>query len=230
MTPSPPASAWLSRAGNGFQMSRRRKSTKAVINTGMVRGSSRTASSIPATSSITIRPGSLIPSVRSTRDPAQRPRIVTTTSVHRSAGRLNGMSQRAMRVMKLPTVPGTAGEYPAPATLATMKARRSASPRLLLPDQLVAVHLDEGDLGEASWSEAPIPQQHNAVDLGRLTGEPALERKGLIGARAIHEDGLHGPAEGLLPRPGEAILGLLNERRALGHHRLRHLVGHRRSR
>ena len=46
---------------------------------------------------------------------------------------MNGMSQSAIRVTKLPTVPDATGEYPAPPTVATASASRSTGPRLLAP-------------------------------------------------------------------------------------------------
>ena len=44
-----------------------------MIRTGIVRGRRSTESSMPATSSITMRLGSFVPSTRSTREPAQMP-------------------------------------------------------------------------------------------------------------------------------------------------------------
>ena len=61
MTPSPPVRAWLSRAGKGFHTSKRRKRKNATRSTGMVRGRKRTDSAMPATSSITMMPGSFWP-------------------------------------------------------------------------------------------------------------------------------------------------------------------------
>jgi hypothetical protein len=66
-------------------------------------------------------------------------------------------------VRKLPIVPGATGEWPAPPAVATSQARRSVAVRpevragFLFPDQLVAVYLDDGDLGEASYDEPRIP-------------------------------------------------------------------------
>jgi hypothetical protein len=109
MTPMPPLSAWLSRAGNGFQMSNRRKSRNAVTSTGIERGNPITERSMPATSSITITPGSLRPSTRSTREPAHRPTSVTTTSATMRPNVVHGRSQMKIRVTKLPTVPDAIG-------------------------------------------------------------------------------------------------------------------------
>src|SRR5439155_13756165 len=230
MTPSPPVSNWLSRAGNGFQISKRRKRTKAVRRTGMVRGSVRTESSMPATSSITMTPGSFVPSTRSTREPAHIPSAVTAMSVASRAGWLNGMSQRATRVRRLPTVPGATGQRPAPPTLAMARARRSERTGRLLSDQFVAVHLDDGDLREAPRPERGITQQHDPIDLGRLPGQTPLEGEGRIGTGAVHEDGPPRAEERLLARPGEPVLGLLHQGGALRHQRRGHLPGHARRR
>src|SRR4026209_2145865 len=191
MTPIPPLSAWLSRAGNGFQMSNTRKSRNAVTSTGIERGSPITESSMPATSSITITPGSLRPSTRSTREPAQRPTSVTTTRVTRRPNVVHGRSQMKTRVTKLPTVPEAIGAEAAPKTLAARKAARSRRPSGLFPDELVTVYLDDRDLREAARSQPSVAQQHHAVDLGRLSRGAALEGKRRIRARPVHQ---HGPA------------------------------------
>ena len=115
-------------------------------------------------------PGSFVPSTRYTREPAHIPSAVTAMSVPSSAGWLNGMSQRATRVTRLPTVPGATGQRPAPPTLAMAKARRSETSGRLLSDQFVAVHLDDADVREAPRSERGITQQHDPIDLGRLPG------------------------------------------------------------
>src|SRR5574337_842016 len=54
--------------------------------------------SMPATSSITIRPGSFLPSARSTREAAQMPAEITTTSVIANDTRVNGTSHRTTAV------------------------------------------------------------------------------------------------------------------------------------
>src|SRR5581483_1877401 len=230
ITPMPPVRAWLSRAGNGFQMSKRRKSRNAVTSTGMLRGSgSRTTErSMPATSSMTITPGSLRPSARSTREPAQTPSTVTTASATTMRGRVRGRSQIATAVTRLPTVPDATGEYPAPNTLATTKASRSRMLSGLFGDELVAVHLDDVDVCEASRREPAVAEQHVPVDLGRLARGAPLERKGGIRARPVHQHGLSRAHERLLPRPGEGVLEILHLLGALGHHLGRHLVRHRR--
>src|SRR5713101_6530113 len=181
MTPAPPPIDWLSRAGNGFQTSKMRKSTKAVARTGNVRGNVRTDTSMPAISSITITPGYLTPRTRSTRGAAQMPTATTATSVQKRVQRSNGMSQSPTRATKLPAVPGTTGEYPAPPTLARAKARRSTSPSLL-SHQLVTVHLRDLHLREVPRLELRIAQQHHAIDLRGLAGQSPLEGEGGIGA------------------------------------------------
>src|SRR4029453_16035117 len=101
----------------------------------------------------------------------------TATNVAKRAGWLNGMSHSATRVTKLPTVPGTTGEHPAPPALAMAKASRSTKPGRLLSDQFVAVHLDDGNVCEASWPSPSIAQEDDAVDFGRLPGQPSLARE-----------------------------------------------------
>ncbi len=64
---------------------------------------------MPATSSITMTPGSFLPSARSTREPAQMPTRVTTTSATRMRSGVSGRSQIATTVTKLPTVPDATG-------------------------------------------------------------------------------------------------------------------------
>src|SRR5262245_33368123 len=137
------------------------------------------------------------------------------------------MSHSAIRVTKLPTVPGTTGEQPAPPALAMAKARRSMKPGCLLSDQFVAVHLDDGNVCESSWPKRRIAQEDDAVDLGRLPGHASLEGKCGIGSRSVDEDGLTRPEERLLARPGQSILSLLHERGAFCHDGSRDLIGHR---
>src|SRR5262245_7825229 len=208
-------------------MSKMRKRKNAATSTPMVRGSVKTDRIMPATSSMTTTPGSFVPSARSTRPPAQIPRRVAATKVAKRAGWLNGMSHSAISVTKLPTVPGTIGEHPAPPALAMAKASRSTKPGCLLSDQFVAVHLDDGNVCESSWPVRRIAQEYDAVDLGRLSGHASLERKRRIGSVTVDENGLTRPEEGLLARPGEPVLSLLDERGTFCHDLGRHLVGHR---
>src|SRR5688572_13995401 len=231
MTPRPPCSSWSCRAGNGFQMSKRRNSRKAVTSTGMVRGRKSTDTSMPATSSITMIPGSFASIARSTREPAQIPTSVTIASVTRRANVVKGMSQSAIRVTRLPTVPDATGEYPAPPTVARASASWSTGPSLLaLADQFVAVDLGDRHVREAPRREPAVAQQHDTVDLGRLASQPPLEGKGAIRARPVHQHGLARAVERLLARPGEPVLRLLDESRALGHHLGGHLIRHVRRR
>src|SRR5262249_22182077 len=185
--------------------------------TGKVRGSQRTESIMPATSSITITPGSSTPSSRSTRDPAQMPTSVTPASVAPRLASVNGIHQSATSATRLPTVPGATGEYPAPPTLATTSASRSVRPARSARDQLVAVHLYDRDVGEAPGLERAVAQQHHAIDLRRLARQTSFERERRIGAPPVDEDGLPRAVELLLARPREAVLRLLHEPGALLH-------------
>src|SRR5439155_20656876 len=87
----------------------------------------------------------------------------------------------------------------------------------LFSDELVAVHLDDADISKASGAEVRITQIDDAVDLRGLPGRAPLEGEGGIGARAIHEDRLPRPEEGLLSRPGQPVLKLLHLLSALRH-------------
>ena len=70
----------------------------------------RTDSVMPATSSMTIEPGSLVPAAASATCAAHVPRTVTTTkNTSRPAGE-NGTSQRIATATALPAVPGAIGE------------------------------------------------------------------------------------------------------------------------
>ena len=75
----------------------------------MVRGRKRTDSAMPATSSITMMPGSFWPTARSTRPPDQMPSKVTASVVQTSAMGVNGMSHSRTRATALPTVPEATG-------------------------------------------------------------------------------------------------------------------------
>src|SRR5207244_1771203 len=73
MTPSPPRTRWLARAGNGLTVSKSRNRRNPVTSVGSVSGNASTESVIPATSSMTIAPGSLLPRPRSARCAAHVP-------------------------------------------------------------------------------------------------------------------------------------------------------------
>src|SRR3990172_5470993 len=227
MTPRPPTSTWLCRAGNGLTMSRTLKQKKATIRTPTVLGRTITESIIPATSSITINPGSFRPERRSIRPPAQMPAKMTPTRVTPREKVENGMSQRRKAAKRLPAVPGATGASPAPPAVAIAKARRSVS---RLAHELVSLNLDDADPGEAPGGERAVAQVHDPIDLGRLPRHSPLPRERGILARAVHQDGLNGPVQTLLALPDDAVLGVLNDPRPLGHPLGRHLVGHCRRR
>ena len=110
MTPRPPRARWLTRAGKGFTMSKILNRTKPTASVGSVSGNASTESVMPATSSMTIAPGSFPPSRRSARPAAQTPTSVTTTQNAMTPLGENGTSQRMATVSALPTVPGATGE------------------------------------------------------------------------------------------------------------------------
>ena len=107
--PAPPRSCWLARAGNGLVTSKIRNRTKPTASTASVGGNGRTASVIPAISSMTIAPGSLPPSTRSARCAAHVPASVTTTKKITSPAGAKGTSQMIRATKRLPTVPGATG-------------------------------------------------------------------------------------------------------------------------
>src|SRR5438093_540236 len=153
MTPTPPGSACAWRAGVGFTMSKSRNSRKARASTGGVNGSRSTASVIPATSSMTIAPGSLAPSARSACWAAHVPITATATKNTTSPARENGTIQSTTAVSALATVPGATGAQPTPPTVARATATRVVVERVrlgALADELVAFHL-----GDAHAREAP---------------------------------------------------------------------------
>src|SRR6266508_5036476 len=119
------------------------------------------------------------------------------------------MSQTAATVTRLPTVPGATGEKPAPPTLAMSSASRSKGPAPLFADQLVAVRLDDGHLGEAPRAERGITEQDHAVDLRRLARQPAFIGESGIHGGTVDEDSLAGAVERLQALPDEAILRVL---------------------
>src|SRR3990172_2212867 len=193
MTPTPPARRWLARAGGGLRMSNTRKSTKPAASVGSVSGNGSAASVIPATSSTTIAPGSLTPRTRAARWGAHVPTSVTAT---REA-----------------------------ATVATSSATRSTGVGRLraLADELVPLDLGDADAREPPRREVAPAQVDDAVDLGGLAGRASLPRERGVLARPVHEHVLHRADELRLAVPGEAVLQVLDELRALG----RDLGGHR---
>src|SRR4030095_16423872 len=108
----------------------------------------------------------------------------------------------------------------------TSATRSSAVVRLgALADQLLSLDLDDTDARELSRCEAPIFQIDDAVDLGRLPGRPAFERKRRIFARAIDEDGAERAGDGPGAPPGSTVLMLLDHGGALGSDLGRDLIG-----
>src|SRR5262249_8558782 len=191
ITPAPPGSACACRAGVGLTTSKIRNSTKARTATGTVSGTRSTESVIPATSSMTIAPGSLLPSARSACSAAQVPISVTTTNTTTRPVGENDSSQSARIVSALATVPGATGAQPTPPRVAMATATRvvAGTPSLRSAgDELVAFHLDDSRAREAARHEGgTIAQIDDTVDLGRLTGRAAFPRKRGILARTVHE-------------------------------------------
>ena len=152
----------------------------------MVRGTKRTDSTMPATSSITMMPGSFWPRRRSTRPPAQMPARVDRERGEEAQGRERDEPERdegdgaADGAGRHGRVAGAAARWRARAAQAGR--RGPSAPHS--PDQLVAVHFDDADLREAARREALVAEEHHPVDLGRLAGQPSLEGKRAVGARA----------------------------------------------
>src|SRR6266480_576297 len=207
MTPNPPRARWLARAGNGLVTSKSRNRTRPAARVGSVSGKASTVSVIPATSSMTIAPGSLTPRTRSACCAAHVP---TST------------------VRTLPTVPGATGTHPAPPAVAMISATRSAAAARLgaLADQLVPFDLDDGHAREPAGLEAAA-EIDQTVDLGRLAGGAPLEGERRILAPAVHEDVRDRPHELPVALPCDPVLKVLHDRRALGGQLGGDLVGER---
>ena len=101
---------WLARAGNGLVTSKILNRTKPTASTAGVSANGATVSVMPATSSMTITPGSFAPIARSARWAAQVPVRVTATRNTTRPARENGTTQRMRTARALPTVPGATGE------------------------------------------------------------------------------------------------------------------------
>src|SRR5216117_3797708 len=229
MTPAPPRSACAFPAGNGFTMSKTRNSAKATASTGSVSGSARTDSVMPATSSITMAPGSLPPSARSACSAAHVPIRVTATKKRTRPARENGTSHSRSAVSALATVPGATGAHPAPPTVAMTSATRVVveTGRLHpLADELVAFHLGDARAREVPRREGgALAEIDDAVDLGRLAGRAALPREGGVLARPVHEhvDDRTDQLRGALERA--RVVRVLDDRGALGRELGIHLIG-----
>src|SRR6266705_215229 len=206
MTPSPPRTRWLARAGNGLTVSKSRNRRNPVTSVGSVSGNASTESVIPATSSMTIAPGSFLPRTRSARCAAHVPASMTTTKKTTRPAREKGTSQRTSTVRALPTVPG---------------ATRLGA----LADQLVPLDLDDRHAREPAGLEAAAAEIDHTVDLRRLASGAALEGEGRILARAVHEHVRDRPHERLVALPRDPVLEVLDNRRALGRHLGGNLVG-----
>jgi hypothetical protein len=75
-----------------------------------VRGNSATETIIPATSSMTIKPGSFRSRTASTRLEAQVPTTRTAARADQKPNTENGMSQSPSAATRLPAVPGATGK------------------------------------------------------------------------------------------------------------------------
>src|SRR5881628_883379 len=227
MTPSPPRTRWLARAGNGLTVSKSRNRRNPVASVGSVSGNASTESVIPATSSMTIAPGSFLPRTRSVRCAAHVPASVTTTKKTTRPVPEKGTSQRTSTVRALPTVPGATGTHPAPPAVAMISATRSAGVTRLgaLADQLVPLDLDDRHAREPAGLEAAAAEIDHTVDLRRLASGAALEGERRILARAVHEHVRDRPDERLVALPRDPVLEVLDNRRALGRHLGGNLVG-----
>src|SRR5881409_2469365 len=229
MTPTPPGSACAWRAGVGFTMSKSRNSRKARASTGGVNGSRTTASVIPATSSMTIAPGSLAPSARSACWAAHVPITATATKNTTSPARENGTIQSTTAVSALATVPGATGAQPTPPTVARATATRVVVERVrlgALADELVAFHLGDAHAREAPRREGgAVAEIDDAVDLGRLAGGAAFPRERGILARPVHEDVEHRADALGVAVERDRIVQVLHDGGALGGHLRVDLVG-----
>src|SRR2546422_863336 len=226
MTPAPPGSACAFPAGNGFTMSKTRNSAKATASTGSVSGSARTDSVMPATSSITMAPGSLPPSARSACSAAHVPIRVTATKKRTRPARENGTSHSRSTVSALATVPGATGAHPAPPTVAMTSATRVVveTGRLHpLADELVAFHLGDARAREVPRREGgAVAEIDDAVDLGRLAREAdehgGAQRDVGDGRAELADDLRHAPRGDRAPhRAQHAVVAVLH-----GHVHVRH--------
>src|SRR5574337_675937 len=165
MIPKPPGSDWASLTGNGLRMSKTRKQTNARSRIGRVRGSVSTESSMPATSSITITPGSFWTTIRSILPAAQAPTRETPTRITARDRFERGTSHRSAAAKRLPAVPGASGTNPAPPAVARPKAKPSVS---RLAHEFVPFNLDDPDICEPARAERahhdPFHQPEIAVE------------------------------------------------------------------
>src|SRR2546425_82961 len=203
MTPSPPRTRWLARAGNGLTVSKSRNRRNPVTSVGSVGGSGSPEGVTPATAPMRIAPGSFLPRTRSARCAAHVPASMTTTKKTTRPVPEKGTSQRTSTVRALPTVPGATGTHPAPPAVAMISATRSAGVTRLgaLADQLVPLDLDDRHAREPAGLEAAAAEIEHTVDLRRLASGAALEGERRILARAVREHVRDRPDD-LLHAPG----------------------------
>src|SRR5437016_111934 len=98
-----------------------------------------------------------------------------------------------------------------------------------LGDELVPFDLGDAHAREASWLEAST-QIDDAVDLRRLArGAPFPLERGIL-ARSVHQHVDDSPAELHVLLPGDMVLALLHDRRAVGRHARGNLIGELRRR
>src|SRR5687767_3542743 len=201
-------------------MSNTRKSTNPAISTAGVSGSVSTASAMPATSSITMAPGSLPPSDRSASCAAQVPTRITASSMTTSARGDGNRTPRANAVRALATVPGATGAWPTPPTVATRRANRwrAVSGRLAaVGNELVTLDLGDPHAREASGGpRVTATQIDDAVDLRRLARHASFPCEGRVLAGAVHEHVDDGAGQLGVRFPRDRILAILHDRRALG--------------
>src|SRR5690349_12950290 len=130
MIPVPPGSASRRRRGNGFTMSKLRKSIKPASMYFQCSGTAIKAIICPATSSITTKPGSLMPLSRATTVEGGIPITVTATEIT-SAERVShaaGIQWPAPHHSKTVTaaahVPDPGCKWPMPKNVAISQERR----------------------------------------------------------------------------------------------------------
>src|SRR4051812_26984816 len=132
MIPVPSGKCSSPRIGNGFTMSKPRKSISPAKRHCQFRGTAMNATICPATSSITTCDGSSLPSARATRVAAGIPmRVAPTAAAMAISGREAGAANRAKPpqsnvVATEAHVPGPGRPKPAPKNVATAHAQSGA--------------------------------------------------------------------------------------------------------
>ena len=137
--PVPSGSRSNRRIGNGFRISKTRKSIRPARNVFHAKGTAMRVTSCPATSSMTTNWGSSTPATRATRVAAGMPMSVTKAAatmvaqVRLAAGMWELANHQTMTVATDPQVPGPGLRRPAPKKVATSVAQsgaRGERPRL----------------------------------------------------------------------------------------------------